>query len=261
LLDTPNHPEYVSGHSATGAAGATVLAAIFGDATGFAAHSDTLKNVTRDFDSFSAAAAENALSRLYGGIHYRFSNDAGLALGTAVAEYEVAHALVPVPPVVDPGAGGAWGEAGATGEGGAGAIPQAGQSGAGEAGAVSATGGSQAVAGSGGNAAATGGTGGTGAGGKGGSGGKGGASKGGSGGKGGGNDAGEGGSVAKGGKGGSSSGGKKSSGSGGAAPTEDDSGCGCAVPTESRTSSAPWLFALALLGLRGRRLSRLRSRR
>jgi MYXO-CTERM domain-containing protein len=113
LLETPNHPEYPSGHSATGAAGATVLAAWFGDKHSFAVTSETLVGAayTRSFTSFSDAAQENADSRIYGGIHYRFSNDAGLGLGEKVADYVLANKLKAFPPPVN-GAGGAGGEAG-----------------------------------------------------------------------------------------------------------------------------------------------------
>jgi MYXO-CTERM domain-containing protein len=118
LLETPNHPEYPSGHSATGAAGATVLAAWFGDKHSFAVTSETLVGAayTRSFSSFSDAAQENADSRIYGGIHYRFSNEAGLGLGEKVADYVLTNKLKAFPPPVN-GEGGAGGEAGATGNG------------------------------------------------------------------------------------------------------------------------------------------------
>lgn len=126
LLETPNHPEYPSGHSATGAAGATVLAAWFGDKSSFAVTSETLVGAayTRSFTSFSDAAQENADSRVYGGIHYRFSNDAGLGLGEKVADYVLANKLKAFPPPAN-GEGGAGGEAGAAAGGtGAGGEPE-----------------------------------------------------------------------------------------------------------------------------------------
>jgi MYXO-CTERM domain-containing protein len=118
LLETPNHPEYVSGHSATGAAGAAVLAAWFGDENSFAVTSETLVGAayTRSFTRFSDAAQENANSRIYGGIHYRFSNEAGLALGKKVAGYVLTHTLAAFPDTGEGGAGGA--DAGGSGAGG-----------------------------------------------------------------------------------------------------------------------------------------------
>jgi Ca2+-binding RTX toxin-like protein len=84
LLITPSHPEYVSGHSTYSAAAAEVLTKILGDRA-FDTTSIGLPNVTRSFSSFEDAAAEAGRSRIYGGIHYEFSNQAGQALGTEVA--------------------------------------------------------------------------------------------------------------------------------------------------------------------------------
>ena len=121
LLETPNHPEYPSGHSITGGGGARVLASAFGsDTVSFAVGSDTLPGVTRGFDKFSDAEQENANSRIYGGIHYRFSNDTGIALGHQVADYVLANYLKPI--AVVPGEGGAGGESAVGGTGGNGSI-------------------------------------------------------------------------------------------------------------------------------------------
>ena len=85
LLVTPPFPEYTSGHSCQSGAASTVLTAIFGEGFAFddATHEDEGLPV-RSFPSFTAAAEEAAMSRLYGGIHYRFGNEAGLAQGRAV---------------------------------------------------------------------------------------------------------------------------------------------------------------------------------
>ncbi|WP_374090612.1 Ig-like domain-containing protein [Methylomicrobium lacus] len=85
LLITPAHPEYVSGHSTFSAAAATILADAFGNDTAFSTTSATLPGVTRDFTSFSQAAEEAGRSRIYGGIHYEFTNQAGNVLGEQVA--------------------------------------------------------------------------------------------------------------------------------------------------------------------------------
>ena len=85
LLITPPHPEYVSGHSTFSAAAAGILAATFGDTTSFSTTSATLPGVTRNFTSFSAAVEEAGRSRIYGGIHFDFSNQVGQALGKQVA--------------------------------------------------------------------------------------------------------------------------------------------------------------------------------
>ena len=91
LLDTPPFPEYTSGHSTFSGAAATVLAAFFGsDEIAFSTTSDAMQGFSRSFHSFSEAAAEAGISRIFGGIHFMSANQQGLAsgarLGTYVAE-------------------------------------------------------------------------------------------------------------------------------------------------------------------------------
>ena len=80
-------PEYVSGHSSFSAAGATVLAGFFcSDHISFTHATDTAPgNVARTYPSFTAAAAEAGRSRVFGGQHFEFSNQAGLTIGRGVA--------------------------------------------------------------------------------------------------------------------------------------------------------------------------------
>lgn len=86
LLATPPHPEYVSGHSAFSAAAAAVLKEFFGtDAVTFSVSSDTLPGVQRRFTGFTTCAREVGRSRVFGGIHFQFSNEAGQKLGERVA--------------------------------------------------------------------------------------------------------------------------------------------------------------------------------
>ena len=122
LLETPNHPEYPSGHSTTGGGGLRTLATFFGsDAVSFAVGSDSAPGVTRGFEKFSDAEQENANSRIYGGIHYRPSNDAGIALGHQIADYVSANYLKELPaPTGTAGQGGEAGEAGASNAGSSG---------------------------------------------------------------------------------------------------------------------------------------------
>src|SRR5262249_30113478 len=89
LLVTPNFPEYVSGHSTFSAAAATVLDSFFGSSFSFSTTSLTLPGVTRSFTGFDAAAAEAGRSRIYGGIHFEFSNQDGQAAGHALGHYVV----------------------------------------------------------------------------------------------------------------------------------------------------------------------------
>ena len=91
-LTTPAFPEYPSGHSTISRVASDVLTATIGDWSftdpgwGLAPGSRKKFEIEpRAFSSFRTAADEAGLSRLYGGIHYRFSIDAGAALGTCVA--------------------------------------------------------------------------------------------------------------------------------------------------------------------------------
>jgi len=86
-LQTPPFPEYPSGHSAISASAAAVLTHIFGE--NFSFHDDSDKEyigMERDFTSFNHAAAEAAISRVYGGIHYRTGMDAGADQGRRVSK-------------------------------------------------------------------------------------------------------------------------------------------------------------------------------
>ncbi len=86
LLNTPPFPEYPSGHSTQSGAAAGILAHLFGDKFAFsdATHEDD-GLPARNFSSFAAAAQEAALSRLYGGIHFRSAIEQGLVQGACVA--------------------------------------------------------------------------------------------------------------------------------------------------------------------------------
>src|SRR4029450_2765856 len=96
LIVTPPFPDYISGHSTFSGAAATVLALFYGtDNIVFDPGSDFLPRVFRLFTSFSAAAREAALSRLYGGIHYRSANEDGLTSGIAVGMWTFRNYLQP----------------------------------------------------------------------------------------------------------------------------------------------------------------------
>ena len=81
LIKTPPFPEYGSGHSAFSGAGSEVLTSFFGG------HSFnlTVKNMTRSYGNFYEAAYESGRSRIYGGIHFEFSNIPFINLGMSIA--------------------------------------------------------------------------------------------------------------------------------------------------------------------------------
>jgi hypothetical protein len=92
-LQTPPFPEYPSGHSAITRAAATVLTDLFGDDFSFLDTSDLeYIGMQREFNSFLQAANEASISRVYGGIHYVYSVNAGAEQGRKVAEY-ILHKL------------------------------------------------------------------------------------------------------------------------------------------------------------------------
>ena len=74
-IGMPSFPSYPSNHATLAGAAATVLSAVF----------------PAERARLAEEAAEGAISRVYGGIHYRFDTDAGLVLGQRVAAWTLAH--------------------------------------------------------------------------------------------------------------------------------------------------------------------------
>jgi hypothetical protein len=90
LLQTPPFPEYTSGHSVVSTAAAEVLTYLLGDQLAFTDNSEELFEIpARSFTSFRQAAAEAAISRLYGGIHYRDAIENGQQQGKQLAAFIV----------------------------------------------------------------------------------------------------------------------------------------------------------------------------
>jgi hypothetical protein len=88
-------PEWVSGHSSFSAAAAAVLAGFFcTDAIAFTHVTDSSGGLARTYPGFSAAASEAGRSRVFGGQHFEFSNQAGLGLGRGVAAEVLATSLL-----------------------------------------------------------------------------------------------------------------------------------------------------------------------
>ena len=82
-IQTPPFPSYTSGHSTISAAAAEVMTEFFGDNLSFVDTSLLEFGIaSREIRSFRKAALEASISRLYGGIHYRFDLDAGNESGS-----------------------------------------------------------------------------------------------------------------------------------------------------------------------------------
>jgi len=103
LLVTPNHPEYPAAHGTVTSALAEVLTDVLGstridvdihgfDANGAAGNLDAVHH----FDKANQLRKEIVGARLWGGLHYRFSSEAGLDLGRSVAKYDLKHAFQPL---------------------------------------------------------------------------------------------------------------------------------------------------------------------
>lgn len=96
LLLTPPMPDYISTHAAVGAAASVVLIWYFqGDDHPFTFSSTMSAQYPhlhpRTFQRISEAAVENALSRMFAGIHFRFACLTGLAQGRNVGAWVVQH--------------------------------------------------------------------------------------------------------------------------------------------------------------------------
>jgi hypothetical protein len=95
LIPAPNHPEYISTHSTLTGATMRVLALLLGDETPFTLSSAGLPGVTATYQSFSDAAVEVGLSRIWGGIHFRTACEVGRGVGEYIADQAVANYLQP----------------------------------------------------------------------------------------------------------------------------------------------------------------------
>ena len=89
-IQTPPFPSYTSGHATISAAAAEVMTNWFGDNLSFTDTSLLEFGINnREIKSFHSAAKEAAMSRLYGGIHYRFDNEEGATAGKKLGEFIV----------------------------------------------------------------------------------------------------------------------------------------------------------------------------
>lgn len=90
VLQTPPFPEYTSGHSVVSGAAATALTDVFGDDYAFDDDTELAFGLpVRSFNSFNEAADEAAISRMYGGIHYRAAVAVGVKQGRDLGQLVV----------------------------------------------------------------------------------------------------------------------------------------------------------------------------
>jgi len=94
-VNSPPFPDYMSGHSAMGGVFAGVMTKYFGENYVFSAVSQELLGVVRNFNSFSEAGMENALGRIYGGVHVREACIESFEMGLAVGNFVAANFFQP----------------------------------------------------------------------------------------------------------------------------------------------------------------------
>ena len=87
-LQTPPFPEYTSGHSVISRAAAVILTDLYGDNFSFVDSTEVEYGLPpRSFGSFIEASDEAAVSRLYGGIHYKPAIYNGVDQGAKVGNF------------------------------------------------------------------------------------------------------------------------------------------------------------------------------
>lgn len=88
ILQTPPFPEYSSGHSVVSGAASVILTELFGENFYFEDDTELAFGLPmRSFKSFYEASSEAAISRMYGGIHYRAAIENGLEQGKQVGRF------------------------------------------------------------------------------------------------------------------------------------------------------------------------------
>jgi hypothetical protein len=96
LVFTPPFPAYPSGHATFGGAARVILEHEFGPG----GHSITLSNpkvpdIVLRYNNFKRITDDIDEGRIYGGVHYRFDQEAGALLGKRVGEYILGYMLRP----------------------------------------------------------------------------------------------------------------------------------------------------------------------
>jgi hypothetical protein len=100
LIDTPPHPEYPCAHCAADGAAAVVLQSAFGSARvpPFKVTYPAMPDAVREYTSIKQLQDEIFVARIWGGVHYRTSNEVGEELGMKVGRYLLQTTLVPALP-------------------------------------------------------------------------------------------------------------------------------------------------------------------
>ena len=109
LIRTPNHPEYPCAHCLYASAWAELMKSVEGNTPpwGVRVASRSVPNAAiQVLPSWDRWVEEVNFSRTLGGVHYRFSNEAGEEMGRRITRLALARAMRPLPPAeVRPAAG------------------------------------------------------------------------------------------------------------------------------------------------------------
>jgi hypothetical protein len=100
LIATPNHPEYPCGHCILAASSAEFMKAEVGNspASGVRVSSRSIPNsAVQALPSWDEWVRQVSYSRTLGGVHYRFSNEAGEEMGRKIAQLALAKLMRPLP--------------------------------------------------------------------------------------------------------------------------------------------------------------------
>lgn len=98
LIEMPWHPEYPCAHCVSDGAAGAVLKAVFGEGPvpEFTLRYAAMPGVTRKYTSIQQLEDEVAMARIWGGVHFRTSNEVGNAVGKKVAAHVMATTLRPL---------------------------------------------------------------------------------------------------------------------------------------------------------------------
>ncbi len=101
---TPPFPAYISGHATFGAAQAAIMERFFGNSDliqggplTIGTDDPYMPGVTRTFSSWDEMARENALSRIYLGVHWQFDAEDGYTTGKSIGDWVFNNYLLAVP--------------------------------------------------------------------------------------------------------------------------------------------------------------------
>jgi hypothetical protein len=96
LIRTPCHPSYPSGHAATSYAAREVIERTFGESHAITLSSPTAPGVTLEYQRLEEITDDVDDARVYGGVHFRFDQEAGAQQGRRVGAFVHQHVLRPL---------------------------------------------------------------------------------------------------------------------------------------------------------------------